>query len=98
MPAFSLRGAGALRGLFGERGRRRGFRFDGSLDQFCDAMAAVGHAVTYEPLENGILPESTIGAFRTWGSPWTDVQERDPGTVLTRDLARAISEAAAPRI
>jgi hypothetical protein len=78
-------------GIFGECAWRRGLRFAGSLDQFSEGLRAIEMPVIYEPLENGIPNDGSLGAFRTWGSPWTDVQELVPATRLTADLARDVS-------
>jgi hypothetical protein len=79
-------------GIFGECARRRrGLRFAGSLDQLSAGLRAIGSPVCYEPLENGIPGPGALGAFRTWGSPWTDVQEAVRDTWLTASVARNLS-------
>jgi hypothetical protein len=78
-------------GIFGGCVRRRGLRFGGSLDQLSEGLRAIGIPVNYEPLENGIPDDASLGAFRSWGSPWTDVQESASGTRLTRDLGLRLS-------
>jgi hypothetical protein len=83
-----------FRGVFGGRAQRRGIRVDGSIDQVRDALRALGMAVTYEPIENGLPRGKSIAAFRTWGSPWTDLQEPCAGVVLTAELAEAVSRQA----
>jgi hypothetical protein len=80
-----------FRGLYGDRDRRRGLRVDAPLDAVSDGLRSLGVPVTYEPIENGIPTADALGAFRTWGSPWTDLLEQPRGALLTAELARALS-------
>jgi hypothetical protein len=88
---LSVQAGRRFSGLFGDRERRRGLRFEGPIDQLAIAMREAGTPVTCEPLENGLPNESSVCVFRTWGSPWTDALEVHPGVILTTDMARSLS-------
>jgi hypothetical protein len=85
-------------GIFGACRHRRGLRFGGSLDELSDGLRAIGTPVIYEPLENGIPDAGSLGAFRTWGSPWTDVQELAAAARLTPGFGRALSGAVTQQV
>jgi hypothetical protein len=86
-----VQAARRFRGLYGDRARRSGLRLEAPLDAVSDGLRTLGVPVTYEPIENGIPTGAVLGAFRTWGSPWTDFLERRQDTFLTADRARTLS-------
>jgi hypothetical protein len=88
---LSLHAARRFTGLFGDRERRQGLRFEGPIDALAIGMGGAGAPVTCEPLENGLPDERSVGVFRTWGSPWTDALELHPGVILNTNLARSLS-------
>ena len=78
-------------GFLRTAGLREGARIEGTVDEICATLGAIGLHVVCEPVEDGPPGTDYLGVLRTLGSPWLEVTEPPGQGILTRDLLQEIS-------